>query len=150
MQQYPVLRKWTNEGMSEAEIAKLEFDYRLNKPFPIAYREFLFLAGKHSNLEDIDTGLGYDWMQRKAKEMLAEYGQVIERPFWVTDQLDGCEQFGFFYLDEDIEDPKVYYCMPAYVSSGEPLIQQWPHKTFSALIDACVQRSIITDHYIRK
>ncbi|GAB3834339.1 hypothetical protein [Hymenobacter jeollabukensis] len=150
MAAHPKLRRWTNEGLTLPAIEALEVEYNQGRPFPQAYCEFLYLGGGHCNLEDLDIGLGYAWLQTRARARLREYGQQIERPFWVTDQLDGCEQFGFIYLDEDQPDPTPYYCMPAYVAEGEPLIQPLPQQPFSRFIDECVARSVITDEHLRR
>lgn len=149
MAAHPHLRRWTNKGFTLPEIEALETAYNAGQPFPQAYREFLFLGGRHCNLEDIDLGLGLDWLQTKAREQLQEAGQHLGRPFWPIYQLEACQQFGLFYLDEDQPDPAVYHCMPAYVASGDPLIQPLPQQTFSRFIDECVARSIITDKYVR-
>jgi hypothetical protein len=150
MAAHPRLRRWTNEGLTTAEIEALEAEYNAGRPFPPAYREFLHLGGRHCNLGDIDTGLGYAWLQTRARQRLREYGQHIGRPFWVTDQLDGCEQFGFIYLDDDQPDPTAYYCLPAYVAAGEPLIQPLPQQPFSRFIDACVARALHDDQDLRR
>lgn len=127
----------------------LEARYNESRPFPQAYREFLFLGGRHCNLEDLDQGLGFDWLQATARQQLAEAGQHLDRPFWVIYQLEGCQQFGLFYLDDAQPNPAVYHCMPAYVEFGDPLIQPLPQPTFSRFIEECVARSRITDQYLR-
>jgi hypothetical protein len=151
MQQHPKLRSWKNEGMSLAEIEKLEQEYNQGRPFPTAYREFLFLGGEHSNLGDIDTGVSYEWMQQLAREEVAASGKTIDRPYWVTDQLDRCTQFGFIYLDEDTEDPVIYYCYADKSYHKEfGFIVPRPQGTFSNYINVCVERAVLEDSFRRK
>ena len=148
MQQHPKLRGWTNQGMTDAEIEALETRYNGGNHFPKSYREFLSLGGHYCNLGDIDTGDGYDWLQTRARQRLQEYGQDIGRPFWVTAQLDDCEQFGFIYLDEANDDPAIYNSYPAYVYQGDPLVQAKPQGKFSNYINECVDRAIVEDKFL--
>lgn len=150
MAAHPQLRRWTNQGLPLLEIEALEAHYNDGRPFPQAYREFLFLGGRHCNLEDVDTGLGLHWLHTTAWQRLAEDDQRLDRPFWVVYQLEGCQQFGFFYLDDEQPDPAAYHCMPAYVALGDPLVQPLPQQTFSRFIDECVARSRRTDQHLRQ
>ncbi|MBC8756926.1 hypothetical protein H2O64_19800 [Kordia sp. YSTF-M3] len=117
--------------------------------FPKAYKEFLFLAGKHTFIEaDI---MDWDWMIEEAEERFEQYNiPKIKRPIWITDQLDQCEQFGFIYLDEGVEDPIIYNCRPGYVQFGDKLIKRRPQGTFSNYINICVERAKIIDKSLKK
>lgn len=151
MLKYPTLRSWTNQGMSLQEIAVLETKYNNGSLFPESFREFLYIAGKQSNLGDIDTGFGYEWMQETAKIELQECGKLIERPFFVISQLDSCTQFSFIYLDEDSKDPLKYNCF-AHESYWDDcnFIEVSPTGTYSNFINACVNNSIIEDNELFK
>jgi hypothetical protein len=62
-----------------------------------------------------------------AEERFEEYNiPKIKRPIWITDQLDQCQQFGFIYLDQNIENPIIYNCRPGYVQFGDKLIERRP------------------------
>lgn len=143
------LAGWKNEGMTVNEIKKLEEEYLQGEEFPRAYREFLFLAGKHSYIEaDI---MDWDWMIEEAEERFEQYNiSKIKRPIWITDQLDQCEQFGFIYLDEGVEDPIIYNCRPAYVELGDKLIEPRPQGKFSNYINVCVERAKISDESLNR
>ncbi|MGI9651204.1 hypothetical protein [Chryseobacterium sp. RLHN22] len=150
MLKYPTLRNWTNQGMLLEEIKRLETIYNNGSPFPQSLREFLYIAGKQSNLGDIDRGSGYEWMQSEAEKQLKEWKQEIIRPYFVISQLDKCEIFSFIYLDENFSDPYIYTCLPAYVDEGEPLISSKPQKTFSNYIIVCLERTIVEDDELFK
>lgn len=124
---------WKTEGMDLDEIEELEDKYNEGNPFPGAYREYLFIGGK-ANGAGFDSALGFDWLQEKSKEMLESNKQKIERPYFVMDQLDGCEQFGFFYLDESVDDPIIYNCAPPYVEDGYELIKPYAQGKLSDII----------------
>lgn len=143
------LAGWENIGLTINEIENLEKEYLGGKKFPKSYREFLFLAGKQTYIEaDI---MDWDWMIEEAEERFEQYNiSKIERPIWITDQVDQCEQFGFIYLDEDVEDPIIYNCRPAYVELGDKLIKSRPQGKFSNYIDVCVERAKITDESLKK
>lgn len=146
----PTLRNWSNEGLAIDEIKILEQKYNTNKEFPKSLREYLYIAGRQSNLSDIDTGLGYDWMQETAKKELNECGKSIERPFFVISQLDACTQFSFIYLDELSEDPIKYNCFAheSYWDDDTNFIEESPTGKLSNFINICVDRSIEEDNFI--
>ncbi|WP_298544760.1 hypothetical protein [uncultured Aquimarina sp.] len=145
----PTLAGWTNKGLSIAQIQDLEIQYLNGAQFPRAYREFLFLAGERTYIEaDI-----VDWedMIEDAEEQFEIYGiSKIDRPIWITDQVDACQQFGFIYLDENVEDPIIYNCRPAYVDLGDKFIEPRPQGVFSNYIDVCVERAKVIDESLKK
>ncbi len=147
MLEHSVLRGWKNIGMSLEEIEFLEQKYNNKNLFPQVFREYLYIAGKHSNLGDIDIGHGYEWMQDIAKKELAECGKNIDRPFFVVSQLDACTQFGFIYLDELSEDPIKYNCFAheSYWDDGTNFIEASPTGNFSYFVDRCIDRAIEDD-----
>lgn len=100
------------KGVSGDEIKKVE--QKFNIQFPLAYSEFLFLAGEScgalpimdtSDLATISSDWHYEIMQDEIKE--TELNNILIRPFWLFAESNGCEQFYFFYLDEG-NDPTVY------------------------------------------
>jgi hypothetical protein len=146
---YPTLRNWSNKGTSLEAIEFLEKKYNNGNLFPQAFREYLYIAGKHSNLGDIDIGFGYEWMQEKAREELNDCGKNIDRPFFVVSQLDACTQFSFIYLDDNSEDPFKYncFCHESYWDESS-FIEVSPSGRFSFFINVCVDRAIIDDDFI--
>ncbi len=98
------------EGVSEEAI--LAAENKLGFKFPQVYREYLFLAGSYGGSISSGTSsleeLASDWHQEILEEVMADYGTVIDRPFWVFSENNGCEQFSFFYLDEG-DDPYANY-----------------------------------------
>lgn len=135
---------WKTEGLSLNEIVALETKHNNGNPFPKAYREYLYIGGRSHGLE-LDEAFGFDWLQETSKAILEEYNQTIDRPFFVIDQLDGCEQFGFFYLDNEDEDPIIYNCLPPYVEDGEELIQIYKQRQFSKVIEALIESALAWD-----
>ncbi len=97
-------------GVSEDAI--LAAENKLGFKFPQVYREYLFLAGSHGGWISAGTDsleeLASDWHQEILEEVMADYGTVIDRPFWVFSENNGCEQFKFFFLDEG-DDPLINY-----------------------------------------
>ncbi|ROI02310.1 SMI1/KNR4 family protein [Chryseobacterium sp. G0240] len=100
------------KGVSENTIKKVE--QKFNIKFPLAYYEFLFLAGEScgalpimdtADLETISSDWHYELLQEEIKE--TGLNNNIIRPFWLFAESNGCEQFYFFYLDEG-NDPTVY------------------------------------------
>ncbi|MGY3793762.1 SMI1/KNR4 family protein [uncultured Aquimarina sp.] len=146
---HPTLAGWTNKGLSVAQIQKLETQYLNGVQFPSSYREFLFIAGERTYIEaDI---LDWDWMIEEAEERFEENNiPYFERPIWITDQVDACNQFGFIYLDENVEDPIIYNCRPGYVKLGDKLIEPRPQGKFSNYIRTCVERAKVIDDSLRK
>jgi len=129
---------FTNKGESEEVIDA--FQVESNMTFPKAYREFLFLAGRYCNLRIAGSTLKYSIKRQVyTKRTLKELGLSIEGgEFWVISELDGGEQFDFFYFDDpdalDSENPPVYVSHPAYLDDGLPLKEKIAD-TFSQYID---------------
>ena len=120
-------------GMSEDNINALEAKFNEGKPFPKAFREFLFIAGEYDatgvNNDDIPV------LQEDALEVLAETGNEISRPFIVFNGDNGCEVFEFIYLDETYDDPDIYVASPLYTRRGIKLIVKMG-MTLSQLIES--------------
>ncbi|WP_046755256.1 SMI1/KNR4 family protein [Kordia jejudonensis] len=141
---------WKNEGLSIEEIVSLEEKFNNGNSFPRIYREYLFIAGKHCGIA-IDQGLGFDWLQKTSKDILLEYKQTINRPIFIFDQLDGCEQFGFFFLDDEKDNPNIYICNPfEHIEEGEPLYYPYNQKTFSEFISFLMDSADSWDKYRNK
>lgn len=140
LEQNPKLTHFTNKGLSIEGILKLELEYNNCKPFPIAIREFLFLAGEDNTI-GFDTHHSIEILQQRAKENLDYCKQKIDRPFFAFDQLVDCEQFTFVYLDEDQNDPDVYLAEPyAALEEDDPLIRRYQEYTFSSLVNEHIRR----------
>ncbi|HNF48266.1 MAG TPA: SMI1/KNR4 family protein [Chitinophagales bacterium] len=139
----PQIYNRNNRGLTVLQIEELEKKYNNGNPFPKAYREFLVIAGEYPNLGAHYDAPGYDWMQEEARNELEECNKTIDRPFFVIDQLDGCTQFSFIYLDETDEDPKVYHCHahPSYWKDHGFIVER-KFNPFSKLIDYCIDLAI--------
>lgn len=108
-----------SRGVSEVEIQRVEAKFNIN--FPQAYKEFLYLAGEYPGaLLILDTcnlaDISHDEHQKMMWEEIERSGIKFERPFWLFAQSEDCEQFWFFYLDEQTDDPNVY----AFVYGSKP------------------------------
>jgi hypothetical protein len=95
------------QPISLEEIVSLEEKYNNKKQFPIVLREMLYIAGQYCYLLDYGNN-SQDEIQRNARLLLAEFGKVLTRPFYVIDVYYANDQFLFVYLDEDQNDPVVY------------------------------------------
>src|SRR5437773_741294 len=89
MEQNPTIGSFTNRGLPLEKIEALEKKYNNGKPFPQAFREFLFLGGDFDNI-GFEIG-DWDYMQEGAKRGLKNNGHEIKRPFFVFKHLNGCE-----------------------------------------------------------
>jgi len=132
------------KGVKESEILKVE--KRLKIKFPLAYREFLLLAGEYAgNLQLAD---GATSLKELANEEYMEHMNVqlakdnvkINRPFWVISEQDGFQQFYFFHLDEETENPMVY---GVTYGSGDNNIIYPLNETFSEFISTVIDKSIL-------
>ena len=143
----PTVGGWTNKGINLEGIKELENLYNNGNPFPVAFREYLFISGNRT-IVALDRGNGYKWMQEAAKEGLELYEVSIDRPFFVTHQIDNCMQFAFFYLDEKEDNPKIYNCYVDheefdFINFIEPIFQEG----FAELIDDFVYKAKVDEKY---
>ena len=134
--------KSTVRGVSEEEIRVVEEKFDIQ--FPKAYREFLLLAGEYCGaLPLYDTAsleeLAADWHQEIMKETLEDFGTVIDKPFWLYAESNGCEQFAFFYLDEG-DDPFIYRVDYDIYDDDKQVITK-SELTFSQMIDKAIDRA---------
>jgi hypothetical protein len=114
MESNPVIAGKTNRKLSIEKIEEIEGG--INKSFPLAYREFLFLGGNGANMiADMDNGCFIDqepyWkeMRERCLESMAEEKVDPKGDIWIFAAL-GSEQCHFFYFDGE-EDPQIYfYC----------------------------------------
>ena len=111
LQQTPIIGTRKIEGVSDFEIQEVEAKFNIS--FPQTYKEFLFLAGEYPGaLQILDTNdlttISHDEHQKMMWEEIERSGIKFERPFWLFAQSEDCEQFWFFYLDEQTDDPNVY------------------------------------------
>ncbi|WP_397364144.1 SMI1/KNR4 family protein [Olleya sp. R77988] len=130
-----------NRGISEQEISQFQEKYSI--AFPKSYQEFLFLAGGYCNINV--SSLDYDYeSQNNVKNTLEKNNLKIEGgEFWVISELDGGEQFHFFYFNdpdaEDPENPPVYVSHPAYLDEGGDLKRKIAN-SFSEFIDNIINK----------
>lgn len=128
----------TIKGVSDIEVANVEKKFKCK--FPKSYKEYLYLAGKYAgNLPIMDTDdletISSDWHQEMMWEELEDTGTKIDRPFWLVAESNGCENFIFFYLDEETEDPEVYFYV--YGTKDRREIKAYGKK-FSQFVDDLV------------
>ncbi|WP_334126351.1 hypothetical protein [Empedobacter brevis] len=137
-------KPWPNEGLSVAEIEKLELKYNQGKEFPRAFREFLFLAGENNNFAFDDLGEGIDELQNIAQEDIDFAGQQLDRPFFAFKVYDS--QYSVILLDEIDEDPKVYKLCPFLAKGGSEPLLRIPkggfkeNYTFTELVNESIRR----------
>lgn len=132
----------TIEGVSESEIKAVE--NRLNIKFPLAYKEFLLLAGEYTgNLRIAEGSTSLEELSdiEYMHKQLDKYGPHINRPFWVIGEKDNFDQFYFFYLDENTDDPKVYGVTHA-AKDSDPNVIVSLNMTFSTFINQVIDKSI--------
>lgn len=137
-------------GVSTTEITKVE--QKLNIKFPLAYKEFIILAGDYlGNLRVAEGHTSLDMLAhpevlKNLKKALKENQLTITRPFWVIVEKDNFGQFYFFYLDENTENPKVYGVTHAAKDSDPNEIVPL-NMTFSEFIDKIIDKSIHFSKY---
>ena len=116
----PTIKSYRNEGATELEIAGLEETAGIQ--FPLAYREFLLLCGHQANmLIEIEHSI-VDALDRqeRIREILEEYNFSLDGDYWAISDLDGGEQFYFFYLEDTPKDnPPIYICNRGYWEDDE-------------------------------
>lgn len=86
-------------------IAALEKEYNNGRAFPLAYREYLFLAGDFCHVRVTYIGSARK-ENEKMREDLKRTGKTIPRPFFVFETAHGSH---IFYLDEDTDDPRMHW-----------------------------------------
>ncbi|MBE9586013.1 hypothetical protein IM792_16290 [Mucilaginibacter sp. JRF] len=126
-----------NESISVASIVNLQVLYNSGRPFPIALRELLFLAGAFCLVLDYGDAESQQELQDEAREWLRNENRSISRSFFVIEVINGGDQFLFVYLDEG-EDPYVNR-----VSFSKSISIQWnitTGKTLSQLCDSRMER----------
>lgn len=129
------------EGMTEEEIDQAERTLEIH--FPKTYREYIFLAGESTGpyfmyAESSFSYLSQDKLLKTLGRQLKEYDVLLDRPIWAFLELDGYEQFLFFYLDENDDDPEIWRAEFTDVTEIKKL--GW---TFSQYIDLVVKETII-------
>ena len=105
LKETPRIGSWEIEGISEEKIIDLENQLKIK--LPLAFKEYLFLAGE---FENILTGWdrGFDNLDYYQEEVLASMQNVNLhlKPFFVFATY-GNDQALFFFLDEG-DNPPVY------------------------------------------
>lgn len=145
LEKAPRIREQKTKGVKESEILKVE--KHLNIKFPLAYKEFLLLAGQdHGGLQLADGATSLADLSDEKRiiymhKCLEKANLKIERPFWVISEQDGFQQFYFFYLDEETENPIVYGV--TYGNTDDTSIIYSLNKTFSEFIDTVIEKSIL-------
>lgn len=131
-------------GIELQKIETLEAQTNKGKPFPKAFREYLFIGGDYPAIGlgpgyDVDDGDGIEYIQsiEVYKKLMAKEGLSLDRPFMVIKCGDD-SSFDFIYLDEgDNPRPRFFY-IDDNLRADEPRIGDFPEKTFSELIDRLV------------
>lgn len=98
-----------NYPLSMTEIEDLELKYNSGHPFPTSVRELLFLAGKYCMVLEYGLADSQYEIQDAMRRELTNSGLNIARPFLVFDVINRTDGFVFVYLDEDQQDPAVYF-----------------------------------------
>ncbi len=136
----------TIKGVSESEIKKTE--NRFGIKFPLAFKEYLYLAGDSSGGLRLADGNGSlavlikDDVRKKLEKSMQEFQIPVKRPFWVFSEKDGFQQFFFIYLDENSENPSVWFTTYGDEEDGPNVIIKLSD-TFSQFIDELIDRSIL-------
>ncbi len=95
------------KGLTLNQIEQLEITYNNGNHFPLALREYLFVAGGDSPVVEINAS-NLDELQQRVRGYLVEYSQQINRPFFAFENWNGCEYFLFVYGDDTAEDPIIW------------------------------------------
>ena len=152
MQEHPRLGGITNQGVSKEVIEAYEKKYNIS--FPKAYKEYLFLGCVSSRVLGGINGGGFPEyktrQQLSVKNLLKEKGlQIVGGDFWVTTDLDGGEQFHFFYFNdpdaEDPENPPIYGSYPGYLDEGSQLKKKIAN-SFSEWVERLINRYLPKDN----
>jgi hypothetical protein len=131
------------KGVTEKYIQQVEKS--LGVKFPLAYKEFLLLAGDDSGNLRLFPGysdlemLSDEDIRKKLHKVITTNDIKITRPIWPVTEMDSFEQFIFFYLDEDSEDPELW---TAYYNDEKSRIIR-TNRTFSEFINGVVQASVL-------
>lgn len=137
MKDNPSFPSYKIEGISIEKIEALETKYNKGNPFPKAFKEYLFLGGIKGGTGVVDND--FDDLQTDCKEDLDRFGYNVERPYFIFDNYDS--QYSIFFLDEDLEDPKIFILDPYGKNRGEfDLIRPGFISTFSKLINEAIHR----------
>lgn len=80
-----------------------------------------------------------DYLRTQGKQ---EFQIPVKRPFWVFSEKDGFQQFFFIYLDENSENPSVWFTTYGDEEDGPNVIIKLSD-TFSQFIDELIDRSIL-------
>jgi hypothetical protein len=92
-------------GISITEIEALETKYNNGSPFPKVLRELLYLAGDFCYVLAYGLNETQEELQEDQRELMADQGQTISRPFYVLDCYSYGDTFLFIYLDEGDNPP---------------------------------------------
>jgi hypothetical protein len=143
LKETPKIGEQEIKGVTEKYIQEVEKS--LGIKFPLAYREFLLLAGDDSGNLRLFPGysdlemLSKETVRKRLLDMITRNDVKITRPIWPVTEMDGFEQFVFFYLDEQKEDPEIWV---AYYNDEKSRIVQM-NRTFSQYIDDVVKDSVL-------
>jgi hypothetical protein len=134
----PNLKSWTSiRGWELSKIEALETKYNKGRKFPLAFREYLFLAGDFGGTGVVNED--WDDLHADCQEDLNYFGYKVQRPYFVFDNYDS--QYKIFYLDEELEDPKIFILDPYGKNRGEfDLVRPAFINTFSKLINEAIYR----------
>lgn len=129
--------KFENEGLTMEEIKVLEQTWNNGNLFPQALRELLFLAGKYCYVLDYNIHETQQEMQEELRDAMQFRGHSYSRQFYIIDNYGG-DQFLFIYLDETMDDPKVYEYASDAIERERP-IDRFIGFTISQLINSSIK-----------
>lgn len=132
-----VLNRFVNKGLSLTAIEEMERQFFQARPFPKAFREYLFLAGDFCNFgfDDIE---GIIELQQYLQEDLKRSGQQLPHNLFAFSVYDS--QYSVISLVETEEDPVIYLLSPFLAKSGEEPLLKPNGWRFTALVDERIRR----------
>ena len=95
------------KGLTLNQIEQLETTYNNGNHFPLALREYLFVAGGDSPVVETNAS-NLDELQQRLRGYLVEYSQQINRPFLAFENWNLSQYFLFIYGDDTAEDPVIW------------------------------------------
>ena len=105
LKETPKIGSWENEGLPEIKIKELE--NKLKIKFPLAFKEYLFLAGEFNDIFD-SWNIEFEhleYYQEEVQESMQNMNLHL-KPFFAFATYGG-ENALFFFLDEG-DNPPVY------------------------------------------
>ena len=125
------------KGLTEEQIEELETTYNNGSHFPLALREYLYVAGGLSPVVEINAS-NLDELQQRVRGYLVEYNQQINRPFLAFENWNDGEYFLFIYGDDTAEDAIIWKAYlepssrtPNFLSADETTLSMYINEKIS-------------------